>query len=128
MGIVPSGPWRRLERGATPPALGPYQETPWLYKYADLYRSFAAVGVPPPTVNAMTPAEAAAALGVGFGDDEATGSRSSGPDTNRGRMEYLYDLEQWKAADPETRGPEPQPPPVAAAPPDAGLLATFSGG
>lgn len=126
MGVVPSGPWRRLEQGDQPPALGDYAEVPWLYKYADLYRAMAAIGVAPPVVNAMTAAEASAYLGLGFGDAESP--EQTGADTNRERMEYLYAVAQWNEADPATRGPEPTPPrPPTTEAPNPALLDALSG-
>lgn len=127
MGVVPSGPWRRLEQGDQPPSLGDYEKVPWLYKYASLYRAFAQVNVPPPVVNAMTTAEAAAYLGVGLDDGEG-GVVGAERDVNRERAEYLYALQAWQTADPETRGEPPTPPAPEAVRPNEELLHVLGGG
>lgn len=120
MGTKPSGPWRRVD-GGDAPSLGPYEDAPWLWKYATLYdsvahRSNGAIG--PDQVDSWESWQCASYLGVGLPTpDEAQPGAGVSPVMAK-RIEWL----EARARGEEIAPPEPDLPTADAG---AALMAAF---
>lgn len=108
MGQKPSGPWRRVADGEDPPSLGPYEDAPWLYKYAILYQACAKASggtIGPDTVDRWESWQAASYLGVGLTVPDE-GLPGSGRDLMGEKIAYLEATARGEDVEP----PQPDAP------------------
>jgi hypothetical protein len=113
----PVGPWRKVDEEADepPPPLGPYEDSPHLFRYALLYRAVARASggtIGPNVVDTWEPWQTAAYLGVGLPADEADNESGatagmSPEEIVKEKNEYFAKLQQAQ----RDGTPPPEPPP-----------------
>ncbi len=130
MGGKPVGPWRAVDEGDDPVPLGPYENAPHLFKYAQLYRAVAQASggtIGPDTVNGWESWETAAYLGVGLplpeGAEPGTNVDPRSPEVIIKEKQAYFEALQKAQRD---GGPPPEMPaslrPVERVMPAAGVL------